>query len=122
MARTEIQTRAPTSLWVSESGLARGAVLPPQALQIRAFSNASFGLEVDVQAPAGMFTQLRLQGAGIDAVLPGEGGSFVWRWAQRPGFTNPATLDLRVTFTLGEVLPAGNHSWPLLVTGRALDQ
>jgi hypothetical protein len=122
IARTDIQTRAPSLLLVRESGLARGAKLPPQPLQLRAFSNASSGLEVDLQAPVGMFTQLRVQGAGIDAVLPGEGGSFVWRWAQRPGFTTPATLDLRVTFTLDESLPAGSHVWPLLVTGRALTQ
>jgi len=122
MPRTDIQTQAPSTLRIRESDLARGAMLPPQPLQIRAFSNASLGLEVDLQAPAGMFTQLRVQGAGIDAVLPGEGGSFAWRWAQRPGFTTPATLDLQITFTLDDSLPAGSHVWPLLVTGRALAQ
>lgn len=122
MARTEIQTRAPSSLLLRESDLASGAMLPPQPMQIRAFSNASLGLELDVQAPAGMFTQLRVQGAGIDAILPGEGGSFVWRWSQRPGFTTPATLDLRVTLTLGESLTAGSHVWPLQVSARALAQ
>jgi hypothetical protein len=120
--RTELEVQAPARLAISAADLARGSHQPTQSVQIRAYSNSTHGLELELQAPPGMFAQLRIQGPGIDATLPGEGGSIAWRWAQRPGFATPATLDLWLSFALLQSTPAGHQDWPLRITGRPLLQ
>ena len=120
--RTDLNVQAPATLAISAADLVRGSHEPAQPLRIRAYSNSTHGLELELQAPPGMFARLRVQGTGIDATLPGEGGSFVWRWAQRPGFATPATVDLRLSFALLKSTPAGQQGWPLRLTGRPLSQ
>ena len=122
LPRADIRVQAPASLTVSTADLQRGTASAAQPLQIRAWSNASHGLELDLQAPEGMFATLRVQGPGIDATLPGSGGSLAWRWSQRPGFAVPATLDLRVSFVAADSLQAGTYSWPVRINARPLAQ
>jgi hypothetical protein len=122
LPRTDIEVQAPARLAITAADLSRGTHEPVQPLQVRAYSNSTHGLELELQAPPGRFAQLRVQGPGIDATLPGEGGSFVWRWTQRPGFATPATLDLHLTFALLPSTPVGHQDWPLRVTGRPLLQ
>jgi hypothetical protein len=120
MPRTDISVRAPQTLHVSAGDRARGTTLSADPLTIKAFSNTRYGLELDVQAPAGMFTSMHIQGQGIDATLPGAGGTIAWRWAAKPGFTTPASLDLSFTFELEDRTKTGTYSWPVLISGRAL--
>jgi hypothetical protein len=121
LPRTDIRIDVPTRLKLTRADLSRG-LLAPQALRVSAWSNTPHGLELTLHAPEGLFTSLRVSGPGVDARLPGEGGSFVWRWEGRPGFRDPARVDLKLTAELAPTARIGSFDWPLHLAGRALDQ
>lgn len=121
LPRTEIRIDLPRLLVVTGADLRRG-MLTPQPVRVSAWSNTPHGLELTLQAPEGLFASLHVEGPGVDAVLPGEGGAFAWRWPRRPGFQFPASIELKLTAELLPGTPAGSFNWPVLVAGRALDQ
>jgi hypothetical protein len=121
-ARTAVMVRGPDTLTITPEDLRRGSLTIAQPVQIKVFSNTRHGLELDVQAAAQLFTAVRVQGPGIDATLPGSGGTIAWRWDTRPSLLTPAALDLRFTFVLNTAATAGTQAWPVLVSGRALTQ
>lgn len=120
LPRTALDVAAPAALTVTPTDRVAGRVREP--LRIAALSNTREGLELSLQAPAGLFTAMRVRGPGIDARLSGEGGQLAWRWNARPAAGEPARLELQVEFELDPALAAGSYAWPLLVAGRALDQ
>jgi hypothetical protein len=122
MTHTRIEVHAPRSLTISPADRARGAVESAAPLQVRAFSNTPHGLELELQAPPGMFRTMHVTGAGIDAHLEGAGGTLAWRWSGKPGFSEPATVELQIAFELDSGTNAGAYDWPLRVSGRALVQ
>jgi hypothetical protein len=65
---------------------------------------------------------MHVRGEGVDARLPGSGGTIAWRWSRTPGFTAPATLDLHFTFALTDATPEGRMVWPIAIDTRALVQ
>jgi hypothetical protein len=121
LPRTDIRIDMPTRLVVTSADLRRGR-LAPQSLRISAWSNSPHGLELTLFAPGGLFAALHVEGPGVDARLPGEGGSFAWRWQERPGFQVPASVDLKLTAELMPGAPAGSFDWPVHLAGRALAQ
>jgi len=121
LPRTDIRIDMPQRLVVTAADLKRGR-LPPQSLRVSAWSNAPHGLEITLQAPVGFFASVHVEGPGVDATLPGEGGAFAWRWQERPGFDAPASVDLKLTARLLPGTPTGSFDWPVSVAGRALDQ
>jgi hypothetical protein len=121
LPRTEIRIDVPEQLVVTSADLRRGT-LPAQPFHVSAWSNTPHGLELTLQAPEGLFASLHVQGPGVDARLPGAGGAFAWRWQGRPGFRDPASVDLKLTAQLLPGAPIGRFVWPVHVAGRALDQ
>lgn len=119
--RTDIRIDMPERLVVTPADIRRGR-LSPQLLRVSAWSNTPHGLELTLHVPEGLFASLHVEGPGVDARLPGEGGAFAWRWQQRPGFRIPASVDLKLSAELLPGTSAGSFSWPLGLAGRALDQ
>jgi hypothetical protein len=122
LPRTEVQIETPAALVLTTADVQRGSLLLPEPVRVKAYSNTRHGLELELQAPPGLFATLRVQGPGVDARLPGEGGSFVWRWEAKPGFQVPATVELRLSAELLSSTPTGRFDWPLHLAGRALAQ
>lgn len=122
VARTRVTVLSPETFVITPADLARGFVRIDEPVQIAVLSNTRRGLALDIQAAEGLFKAVRVQGSGIDATLPGEGGTVAWYWEQRPTVRDAVSLDLSFTFTLDSDAAAGTHAWPLLVNGRALDQ
>jgi hypothetical protein len=122
VARTTVTVRSPETLTITAEDVRRGFVSVVEPVQIEVLSNTRHGLEIEIQAAEGLFTAVRVQGEGIDAILPGDGGSVAWRWNTRPTVAEPASMKLRFTLSLDATAPPGRHPWPLLVHGRALGQ
>jgi hypothetical protein len=119
--RTSMVVQAPREWRVTTADRANGMMSAAEPTTIQVLSNTRNGLELEVQAPPGLFKSMHVRGQGIDAVLPGSGGSLAWRWTTRPTLSMPAVLELSFSFELDDSVTAGNHSWPVLVSGRALE-
>lgn len=122
LPRTDLTVLAPPTLVVDRPGRRAGQPDAAATVELRAYSNVPQGLEVRLVAPEGLFRALHVQGPGVQAVLPGDGGSFAWRWAGKPGFQSPASLRLTLGFELVDGAPPGEIAWPVRISGEALAQ
>jgi hypothetical protein len=120
LPRTDLTVQAPAALVISAADVKQGFLRLGQPLRLTVLSNHSIGMELDLQAPAGLFKSIRVDGAQLHAALPGDGGTIVWRWQWEPVRSGERQLDLDLTFELqAEQLP-GALSWPVIVSGRPL--
>jgi hypothetical protein len=112
--------RLPARLNVSVEDASRGFVVIREPIKLELSSNTAHGVELDVTAPAGLFSSMHVQGRDIDAILSGEGGTIAYRWSQ-PTANRKQSLDLRFTVALAKGLQPGTYPWPIAVYGRALE-
>jgi hypothetical protein len=115
--RVDVVVHAPARLTVTATDVAQGYATVTEPLRLQLSGNTPQGVELDVRAAPALFSAMRIEGANLDATLPGDGGTIAWRWHQ----TRSLNVDLRFTFMLKPELRPGTYSWPVTVNGRALE-
>jgi hypothetical protein len=115
--RVDLVVRAPARLTVTATDVAQGYATVTEPLRLLVSGNTPLGVELDVRAAPALFSAMRIEGANLEATLPGDGGTIAWRWRQ-PMSLN---VDLHFTFMLSPQMRPGTYSWPITVNGRALE-
>ncbi len=117
--RVDLVVHSPAHLTVTALDVAQGYATVSEPLRLQLSGNTPQGVELDVRAAPALFSAMRIEGANLDATLPGDGGTIAWRWRQES--LRSLNVDLRFTFMLRPELRPGTYSWPITVNGRALE-
>jgi predicted secreted protein len=120
LPRTDLTVQSPAALVISADDVRRGFWHSGQPLRLTVLSNHPTGMELDLQAPGGLFKSIRIDGQQLHATLPGDGGTIVWRWQPVRSGERQLDLDLDLTFELQAEQQPGSLSWPVIVSGRPL--
>lgn len=114
--RVRLAAQAPTQLEITAQDVARGYVEVSAPTDIAVHSNGSFGVLVDVRAPRGLFTGMRIRGDTV-ADLSGEGGTVSLQW-NAPDSGGQRQLRWTWRFMLDPSLPPGRYAWPVQMVGQ----
>jgi hypothetical protein len=117
--KLQLIAHVPTEITVSRADVLRGTAEIATPVRLEVSSNSPDGMEIDVSAPQGLFSSMRIQGKDIDATLPGEGGTIAYRWSGRT-LKSDRSLELRFTLALDHSVVPGTYAWPIVLNGRAL--
>jgi hypothetical protein len=117
--KLQLIAHVPTDITLSQADVLRGSAEIATPVRLEVSSNSPDGMEIDVSAPQGLFTSMRIQGRDLDATLPGGGGTIAYRWSGRTQRTD-RSLDIRFTVALHRSVVPGTYAWPIVLNGREL--
>jgi hypothetical protein len=89
--------------------------------QLHVVSNFAQGVALDVRAPRGLFAAMTVQGAELEALLPGEGGTIAFRWPAVQSATHALSVALHFRLVPAPGVQPGTYAWPIQLQGHALE-
>lgn len=119
LPRTTLQVRsAPLDLVISSQDVRQGYIDVTEPTRVQVSNNRPQGYVLLVTQNMPGLTALKVQGAGVEVTLGGEGGEI----SERGRVGAHLSLALRYRFLLGPRIEAGRYPWPVQLTVRPLPQ